>query len=360
MNNKKIKIFFVLPTLFAGGAERVITFVSKNLDKTKFDVSLVVIGFEKDSKYDVSGLSVIYLNKERVLSSVFTIIKLLAKHKPNIVLSSISHLNIMMGLISKLFPKIKFIGRHATITNVASKYKKQKKKSLISSIINTDQIGTKSLDYIICQSLDMKNDFLQIYKINEKHIKIIHNPVTQIDFLKQDNGQINGVRRFITVGRMTKIKGQARLLDILSRLTIPFEFTIIGDGGSKAEIHKKIEDLQLTDKVKHIEHSDDVFSHLIKHDMFLQGSYSEGFPNALLESCAVGLPVVAFNAPGGTREIVTNGVNGFIVENEDEFLNKLQENKVWNPKEIRASVYKKFNKDKIIGDYEQLFFDILK
>ncbi|MBU2930122.1 glycosyltransferase [Winogradskyella psychrotolerans] len=359
MDKNKIKVFFVLPTLYAGGAERVITFVSKNLNKTKFDITLIVIGFEKDNKYDTSDLSVIYLNKTRVLSGATGIIKLLAKCKPQIVVSSITHLNIMMGLISKFFPKIKFIGRHATITNIASKYKKQKKKSLISYLINTEQIGIKNLDYIICQSTDMKDDFLQIYNINENKIKIIHNPVTQISVLKKDSKKVNHVKKFITVGRMVKIKGQARLLNILSRLTIPFEFTIIGTGSNKEDILNKINDLNLTDKVNHIEYSDDVFSHLIKHDMFLQGSYSEGFPNALLESCTVGLPVIAFNAPGGTKEIVTNGINGYIVENENEFLKKLQEEKVWNPKKISEHVNKKFNKDKIIRDYEQLFLDLL-
>lgn len=358
--DKKIKVFFVLPTLFAGGAERVITFVAKNLDKNKFDVTLVVIGYEKDTKYDVSGLSVIYLDKPRVLSGTKELIWLLAKHKPQVVVSSISHLNIIMGLISKLFPKIKFIGRHATITNVAKKYKKPRKKSLISSLIKFDHIGIKSLDYIICQSSDMKNDFLNIYNIDESRVKIIHNPVTQVNILKQKSSTVNGVKKFITVGRMTKVKGQSRLLDVLSRLTTPFQFTIIGDGRNKEDIFNKIEELQLSDKVIHIEHSDDVFSHLIEHDMFLQGSYSEGFPNALLESCTVGVPVVAFNAPGGTKEIVTNGVNGFLVENEDEFLAKIQEHREWDPKTISEHVNQKFNKEKIIGDYEQLFVDATK
>jgi len=131
--NKKIKVFFVVPTLFAGGAERVMSFVSQNLDKKKFDVTLVVIGFEKDSKYDVSEVSVIYLNKPRVLFGIKKIFNLLVKYKPQVVVSSISHLNIVMGLISKLFPKIVFIGRHATITNIARKYKKPRKKSFTSS-----------------------------------------------------------------------------------------------------------------------------------------------------------------------------------------------------------------------------------
>ena len=80
--SKKIKIFFVLPTLYAGGAERVISFVSQNLDKEKFDSKLIVIGFEKDSKYAVSGIPVVFLNKKRVLNGAFALFKILLKQKP--------------------------------------------------------------------------------------------------------------------------------------------------------------------------------------------------------------------------------------------------------------------------------------
>ncbi len=93
--------------------------------------------------------------------------------------------------------------------------------------------------------------------------------------------------------------------------------------------------------------------------MFLQGSYTEGFPNALLESCAVGIPVLAYNVPGGTKEIVEDEINGFLVENENEFLERLNDKREWIPSSIRESVYKKFNKDKILKDYENFFIDIL-
>ena len=108
MNETKIKVYFVIPTLFAGGAERVMSFVSQNLDKNKFDSTLVVIGFEKDKKYDVEGIKVCYLNKYRVMSATLPLIKIIRKEKPQVVMSAISHLNITMGLISMLFQKIKF------------------------------------------------------------------------------------------------------------------------------------------------------------------------------------------------------------------------------------------------------------
>ncbi len=357
----KNKVYFIIPTLFAGGAERIISFVAENLNIEKFDVKLIVIGFEKDSKYDVSNINVIFLNKSRVLFALFSIIKILIQERPDIIVSSISHLNTMMGLLSIFFRKTKFVGRHSTISKVASNYRTNKTKPWLKFFTFLFDYGTKKLDYIICQSSDMKNDFLECYEYNPDHIWIIRNPITKEEShktIKEENN--NQVKKLITIGRFRKIKGQLRLLDVLGRLKIPFEFTIIGEGEYKDKIFNKIKELKLEDKIKHIKHTNNVYEHLAKHDMFLQGSYSEGFPNTLLESCVVGTPVIAFNAPGGTKEIVENGINGYIVNSEDEFLEKLNENKKWDPKIVSQSVYKKFSKEKILDEFEQFFFHILK
>ncbi|WP_282042553.1 glycosyltransferase [Winogradskyella flava] len=357
MNKEKIKVYFVLPTLFAGGAERVISFVSQNISKERFSVKLIIIGFEKDSKYKTNNISTIYLNKNRVADSIIPIYKILRKEKPDIVLSSISHLNSFMGLISIFFGKIKFIGRHATINKVAKNYR-AKRKTLLPKLNSRLFIyGIQNLDMIICQSEDMKLDFLESYNYSVSDIRVIHNPLTKVDVIKNSN--TNDIKKFITVGRLSKIKGQLRLLDVLAKLSYPFQFTIIGSGAYEQKIYDKIKDLNLEEKVNHIKFTDKVHHELIKHDMFLQGSYSEGFPNALLESCSVGVPVIAFNAPGGTKEIITNGINGYIVENEQELLEKLNEEKDWDPKTVRDTVCEKFNSEKIIGEYENLFISAL-
>jgi glycosyltransferase involved in cell wall biosynthesis len=358
--SKKIKIFFVLPTLYAGGAERVISFVSQNLDKKKFDTKLIVIGFEKDSKYDVSGIPVVFLNKKRVLNGAFALLRLISKEKPQIVVSSISHLNAIMGLISLVVTKTKFIGRHASIIATAeSTYQRKPKRSFpLTSVFDYYTYGTKKLDHYICQSTDMKENVMKVYGIDSEKITIINNPVTQIDTIKEK--RLSGdVKKYITIGRLSKIKGHTRILEILSQLKFPFKYTIIGEGSNYDTIFEKVKELNLEDKVQYVKHTNDVFKYLLKHDMFLQGSFSEGFPNALLESCTVGVPVIAFNAPGGTKEIVVDGVNGFLVNNEEEFLEKLKDKRDWDPKTIKESVYRKFNKNKIITDYEKLFVEIL-
>ena len=65
---------------------------------------------------------------------------------------------------------------------------------------------------------------------------------------------------------------------------------------------------------------------------------------------------------GGIDEIIENGINGYIVEDENEFVEKLNllVNQRLNPNNVSASVIKKFNSRKILKEYEELLLDVLK
>lgn len=346
---KKIRVVFIIPTLMAGGAERVMSYIPQHLNKNEFDVSLVVIGSEDDAAYKVESINVIYMNKKKIRESFFPIIAYLNNEKPHIVISAIGHLNLMMTAISLFFRNTKFVGRE-TMVRSASLIKSKKK--LLESFYSNFQ--KKYLDAIICQSLDMKNDLLINYNYPEKKLVIINNPITKKFDLKITNKPHEPLR-LISVGRLEKHKGYVRIINALSQLDFPFEYTIIGSGSYYSEINKKIIELGLCDKIKFIEFTDKVQDYMKSHDIYLHGSYLEGFPNTILESCAVGTPVVAFDAPGGINELISPGINGYIATNEEEFINFIIEikNSVdMPPEQIRSSVMNKFSPDKILGDYE--------
>ncbi len=355
----KIKVLFIIPTLFAGGAERVISFISQNLNKDKFDSSLVVIGFEKDSKYKITGIPVEYLNKTRVLNSIIPLIKTLRKHEPDIVVSAISHLNIMIGLISILFPNIKFIGRHTIVSQVAKNFKTDKKNLARIKLIKFFDFAYKFLDIIVCQSNDMLNDMKFNYNFPEHKLKTINNPITDDFNLKSNNNDEKDIIKFITVARLKKLKGHNRIINAISKLDFPYQYTIVGEGPEKDYLFNLIKELGIEDNILHVPYTTEVSKYLSNSDYYLQGAFAEGFPNCLIESCSVGTPVMAFRAPGGLNEIIEDGVNGFLVNDENEFLERLNDNRIWDPEVIRESVIKKFSKEKILKQYEDLFQEVL-
>ena len=343
--------------MHAGGAERVVSFIATNIDKTKFDVKLIVLMTDDLVAYDVRDIDVKFLNKSRLLTSIFSLFSIIKEEKPNIVFSSIGHINIAMGIFSIYFKQIKFIAREASVISAMREHSNIKG----NWFLNLSKYAYKKLDKIVCQSKDMQEDIIAQLGIGLDRLVIINNPLTKLEkypFKEYDNKRIN----FITIGRLSKEKGHLRILESLSRIkNYYFNYTIIGTGPLEIDLKKQTEKLGLKSRVNYIPYTDEVLKHLSESDYFLQGSYVEGFPNAVLESCSVGTPVIAFNAPGGTKEIIENNINGYLCDKEDDFnliLMKLNELDYFDREEMIYSVNKRFDKDRILKTYEDLFIKI--
>lgn len=358
---KKIKVAFMLPTLHAGGAERVISYIYKNFNTEDFSASLLITGLKSESKFYQDDKSIIFLNNPKVRQSFIDLVKHIRKNKPDIVFSSLSHLNILLAYISVFFPNIVFIGRETFLKSDTSDYK-IKKSSKFYKLLS--RIALKKLDFLVCQSEDMKRDFESYMNIPSKKVRVINNPITNYNEanLKTSSFQNRKEVKFITVGRYSKIKGYDRILRNLSELNYPYTYTIIGTGNMEQTqaIESLIKTLKIDESVKQIPYTNNVSKYLKKADFFLQGSYMEGFPNALLESCAIGLPVIAFDVPGGTKNIVEHEVNGYLVKDESEFLSRLNSLYSFDPQEVSHSVMKKFSTEIILKQYENLFIEAIE
>jgi len=122
------------------------------------------------------------------------------------------------------------------------------------------------------------------------------------------------VRVIACVGRLEHVKGFDLAIDAVHELANEvndLRLVIIGDGSLKAALLEQIAELGLSDHVSLSGFRDDIASYLAHADVVLMPSRHEGLPFVLLESMALGTPVVAANT-GGLAETLTDGESGLL------------------------------------------------
>lgn len=130
-----------------------------------------------------------------------------------------------------------------------------------------------------------------------------------------------GQRLFCTVSRLEMEKNITFLIDALKvlkeRNNDSFKFLIIGEGTQRNNLQERVTALGLEEEVVFLGNvpNEKLTSYYNACDMFLFASTTETQGIVVLEAMAAGLPVIAVNATG-VRDVVVNGVNGYMTEED--------------------------------------------
>ena len=123
-------------------------------------------------------------------------------------------------------------------------------------------------------------------------------------------------KRVLGLGRLTHEKGFDLLIQAFEQTAerrSRWDLVIFGEGPERSALEELVTQLGLNERVSLPGWTDDVSGVLKRADMFVLPSRYEGFPNALLEAMAAGVPVISFDCPSGPYEIVRDGYDGLLV-----------------------------------------------
>lgn len=275
------------------------------------------------------GFDVIELNasKKDILKTYLDIKKICIDKKIDVIVvhNAAPVLHIIAMVIKVILPKVKILtyahGNAVDMCRIKDKkgYKLRKfvlKKSL------------QRADKVIAISKSVEESLYEIFKTPKNKIELIYNGVDTQKFY-QHKRTYNKPAKLIYVGRLVEEKGVQVILQGLSHLPkeIAYTFNIVGDGPYRESLEVMVKEFNLEEKVEFLGNCLNVPELLIESDFFIHlPVYEEGFGITIIEAMASGLVCICAKS-GAIPEIITNEVNGFIVNKEDPkaFSNKLKE-----------------------------------
>jgi glycosyltransferase involved in cell wall biosynthesis len=128
-------------------------------------------------------------------------------------------------------------------------------------------------------------------------------------------------RRFLlAAGRLAPQKGFDLLLDAYAVIhtEVDVDLCILGSGPDEGDLKARAHSAGIADRVHFPGTVENPYAYMTRTDAFVLSSRAEGWPNVLAEAMASGCAVVAFDCNYGPRDMIEDGVNGLLVPAEDK------------------------------------------
>lgn len=332
----------MIPSLAKGGAERVVSILSKEFSKV-YDVEVMVKNRKLGMSYDYCG-NLIDLEKPvsnnllvrlyGFISNCVKVIKIKKNNNYDVSISFLEEMNIINVLTSQKVKTVLSIRVYLSILF--------QRNSLVNMlyVMFIKWFYNKS-DFVVAQTQLVKHDLITNFNISKKKVFIIPNPFDLNQITEHSKLSINKKYQIYNeypvitnIGRLYQQKAQWHLIRLFSQVKEEIHnarLFIIGNGelaDDLVSLTKKFGlNVFLFGKDKSNQNADvffwgqqdNPFDLLSKSDLYLHTSLFEGFPNVLVEAMACGVPIISSDCKSGPREILAPDTNYLVQTEKPEF-----------------------------------------
>lgn len=354
------KVYFLCDSAAGGGAERILTYLVNNLDRKNFNPSLFLLinpakGYKiapdvpvkflaqemtsplMDYLLLVAGLiaSLPYLFKpgrlieqagyfKEVLKQLFSGItglgRQLGKDTPDVMVVFLQN-SIVITLLVCLIYRIKVpvcCSDRILLSRELNRRKFPRFNFWLLRFLFRRAAG------FIAVSEEARQDLITNFQMPADRVRTIYNGLDFGEISAKSGEPLNefeqqlivpGYCHFVAVGRLSEQKHFSLLIKAFRHVrdAVPCRLLILGEGEQRTELEELVWHLNLNEDVVLMGWRDNPFRIMGAADIFVLSSLYEGFPNALLEAMAVGLPVISTACPSGPAELLGNGEFGVLV-----------------------------------------------
>lgn len=368
--NRTLKVAHCVSSLSIGGLEKVVVDIVNNFDRSK--VYPLVFCFKKSQEgYEKalldSGAELIFLEKKQhYLSHILFLKKIFKKRKIDVVHSH-------SGVYRDATLAAKLAGVPVILHTDHGRFYPDSRWTRFNH-----WLFSHYRDKIIAVSEDIRNFMVNATGINPAKFTVIYNGVDtavynrviDIEAKKRELGLGNRDKIIVIVARLAPVKDHKTLFSAFHKVRqgfLPVKLLVIGDGILRNELESLAAELNEKENIIFLGNRADVVELLQVVDIVCLSSLHEGHSITLLEAMASGKPVVATNV-GGNPELVMDGQTGYLVPKQDpeemaqallELLKNEAEARAMGER-ARGRVEEEFNINRIVKEYEKVYFDLAR
>jgi len=377
LHTRPIRVTFVIGSLAVGGAETQLVRLVNNLDRQRFTPSVICLWrggelahtLSSDvtvSSIDLSGVSHRFI-RSRAILAIRILAKLagsLRRQEPDVVHAYLPTAYVLGALAARLLGVRVIVAGRRGLTSIDI-YGSARWRTLA-------RIANRVIDVHVCNSRAVRDYAIANEGISIERTRVIYNGIdlpqpTPSPQLPSEWG-LAGTSAAM-VANLIRYKGHREVLFAMARIVRRhplFRLVLMGDGPERTALSSLVRELNLADHVVFAGALTDASNLVREFDFTILGSSEEGFPNALMESMAVGVPVVA-TAVGGVPELVEDGVHGRLVPYGDrEAMATAIEWMIEHPKErhemgerARLQIAHHFSTDRMVKTTSALYAELL-
>jgi len=243
---------------------------------------------------------------------------------------------------------------------------------LLTNFRNTAQNALfRWCDRVTCNSRAAARG-LERAGVDREKLAVIPNALPEAAFAKVEPA-LSAKPDVIRVGMLARMNDASKRHDVFLKAAAQVagretrvEFVVVGDGALRAGFEKMAADLGLANRVLFLGERRDVPAVLASCDISVLSSDSESLSNAIMESMAAGLPVIACRV-GGNEELIRDGESGFLVEAgsdeqmADRIVTLVREAGLRKAFGSRArTLASSFSAERVCGEYAELYRSLLQ